>query len=388
MEFLYFFIHLVLRLDDRSLRPLSYWVPDLEEVLRDPQRHLQTSEITIGPWTRYFRVIVFVLLLAVAANFVVVVAESVPVTICIVLTWLILSGWVIHAGRGGVCQLTAQGAAFRYRGVTVFCPWDLFLAHGQPIFYPGQNRLALPVQHEAVADMQVHTNDAISAEGVDAKASHFHILPGGDIWLKFVYGVNPVELGLFLLQLGCKLGRRKERSNLEAPSPSPAGNEAEGWIRVNLTQLGFGPLCCDCCQFTDRSQQFLAHKSMFSGDFSISGDACFVVIAPVCGDCQRVNRRQYWRTYFKIVLLTVIGGTTVGFLVGAILDFCGVMAAPGAMTSIMTCSSLVSTLGFSWFLAAKRAAFVCAPLHLSDYRPGEGTIQIRFRNKMYARLFQ
>jgi len=392
MEFFHLFRFLV-SLDTLSLRSLRKRVPDFQEVLNSPRAALQAREIEIGPWTRYVRSIVVPILLLVPVMLGgVLIGElagpnfAQPMAIFSLVAWLVLSAWVILAGRGGVCLLSGAGVEFRHRGVAVFCPWDVFHVAGQPVYYPDQHRLDLPVQQAAIRNIEVRKDDAVIAEGQDAQASHFTILPTGEIRLKVVYGVNPKELGLFLLELGGKLGRPLGQATQEAlvPAPVAARAEEDGWIRVNLTRLSFPPLCCDCCQTADSSQEFHGYRSLFSKDVSMSVDDSLTVQAPVCSHCQGVNSGRYWRTLLKTIFLVAFGTTVISFLVGAVLDLCGV---PGTMACMMSVLCFSCSLPFSWVIAAKRANTACAPVFLSDYRPGEGTIRVRFRSSKYAELF-
>jgi hypothetical protein len=382
---LWHLIRFLLSFDNRWLLPLRHWVPDFQQVVNFPKETFQSREIEIGPWTHFVKSRVFPTLLIIPVVAAILLTDSPAVTIGSTLAWLLLAGALVHSGRGGRCFLQAKGVELHYRGVMVFCPWDLFHIAGRPIYYAEKQRLDLPVVPAALANIEVWKNESIIAVGLDAKASHFKAYPTGEIRLKFIYGVNPEEFGFFLLELGRNLGRASEVAKLEgAPlAPLTVRSEEGGWIRVSLTRLRFPPNCCDCGQATDRWQKFRGYSSFFSK----SVNEFMEIVAPVCSNCQSFNRGHYWRTLFKTTLMVVIAVTTISFLVGVVLDLCGLTPAPGAMTVIMTFCGLIASLGLAWFFAEKRARAASTPLSLTDYRPGDGTICVRFRNGKYAELF-
>jgi hypothetical protein len=385
MELLHL-IRFLLRLDERALLALEKWVPDLDRVLNNPQEALDGRDIEIGPWNRYVERYVLPVLLIIPTLTIIFLADTLAVTVGATLAWLLLAGALVSTSRGGSCLLQSEGVEFRHRDATVFCPWDLFHVGGQPIYHLEEHRLDLPVQPAAIGSIQVWKNDRLIGEGLEASARHVEVLPSvGEIHLKLKYGVKPEELGCFLLELGRKLGTPLEQVTPQAPAPSflPVQSDQGGWIQVSVTRLRFPPFCCDCGQATDRGQKFRGHPSFFS----TSTNSFVDVIAPVCGNCQRLNHAHYWRTFFKTVFLVVLAMTALGFLLGVVLDLCGVTPGPGAMTVIMTCCGLIASLGLSWFFATLRARAVWAPLYLSDYRPNHGTIRLRFRSGQYAELF-
>src|SRR5947209_5564603 len=102
MELLHL-IRFLLRLDDRSLRALRDWVPDLEAVLNAPREALQARVIEIGSWVRYVRSYVIPALLNIPALWVISLTDSLLVTILSTLAWLLLAGVLLSTSRGGSC---------------------------------------------------------------------------------------------------------------------------------------------------------------------------------------------------------------------------------------------------------------------------------------------
>jgi hypothetical protein len=388
MEILVYLVHFILSLDVRWLRPLRVWVPDYQQILRAPSEELRQRDIVIGPWTHYVKIYVIPLLLFLPLLGLVAAFESLTITICLAVGWLLFSKIMAYIGRGGTCIIQADGVEFCFRGVVVFCPWDVFHAAGQPSYNPANQRLDLPVNPAALARIEAWKDDQPLDENWPSQVSHFVLAPTGEVRLKWVYRVLPIELGSFLLELGRRLGRPAEVGGLEG-----VGRETlralpgeGGWISFSLTRLQFPPICCACCLATDSQQQFIGYRSLFSSDMS-SSTQHIIITAPVCSACQKLNRGQYWRSLLKVAALTLVGLTFVCFAVGVILDLCGLTPGPGVMTGIMTVVGLILGLAFSWFVADHYARRASEPLSLQDYRPTDGTIRVRFRNRQYVETY-
>lgn len=380
-------LRLILWLDDLGLRPLSRWVPDLPRLLDSPAQAFQVQKIEIGPWRHYVKIGVILVGLAFAGLSASHEITSRTLLICLISALLLLAGSVIYALRGGRCILHSAGVDFYCRGVTVFCPWELFKTDGHAIYYPDARQLALPVAPSAISRVEVRRNESLAVHALDARVTHVLFIPTGEIHLKFIYGVKPEELGNFILELSRKLGTRSAPIK-SGVGPVSAQREPGGWIRVSLTRLQFPPLCCDCGKVTDRWQEFVGDPSFFGGTVSLTpAEQSVRIKAPVCGHCWRANRRHYWWILLKTTLLAVIGTTVLGFLLGLILDLVGLTPDRGLMTFIMTISALFGSLGLSWFITSRHAHTVSAPLCLSDYRSRDGAIRVRFRNAEYADVF-
>jgi hypothetical protein len=385
-----FFVQFVRSLDQRSLWPLQRYIPDYQHGQRAPADMLRDRPTEIGPWKRrgtYYvvlpaLVIVFALLALMAAGLL---THGEPVLGgllgCFALGIVVFAGWLIYASRGGTCILHATGVDFCHRGVTVFCPWDLFCAFGHPIYFERQRHLVVPVAVTAMEAVEMRRSESVVAHGEDVRAGHLQLLPTGEIRLQCIYAVEPLELGEFLLTVGHSLGTpAKPNARSEAADPeSSAAAPANGWLRVSLTRLVFPPNCCHCNGPTDGWQNF--DHSSFLGDNRLR------VLAPVCTACQRSNRRRYWLTYVMALGLTVMGGPIVGFFVGLLLDVLGLTPGPGAMPALLTVAGLLISLGFCWVVAHNVARARSVPIWLSQYQPGDGTVRIRFRNHQYAERF-
>src|SRR5438552_9506366 len=100
MELVSLLVHFLLKLDERWLRPLTRWVPDLPEVLANPAAALKDRDIEIGPWTRYIRGTLLPVLLLVPALFFVQLAESPVIVLLIMAAWLLIAMGLVYTYRG------------------------------------------------------------------------------------------------------------------------------------------------------------------------------------------------------------------------------------------------------------------------------------------------
>src|SRR5438270_9005342 len=100
MELLHL-VRFLFSLDDRSLWALQRWVPDYQQILSPAKQVFQIREIEIGPWNRYVRSYVVPTLLIIPALAIIFVADSLAVTVCSTLVWLLVAGGLAHACRGG-----------------------------------------------------------------------------------------------------------------------------------------------------------------------------------------------------------------------------------------------------------------------------------------------
>ncbi len=387
-HFVLLFVGLIRNVNERSLHGLGHWIGDLQELRNAPAEALHRCEIEIGPWKRSgTRYIVLPLLSVLLLQLVVMLAilvqmrDAASIAIVVLISAVGLSiAYLVYSMRGGHCVLQSNGVEFRFRGFTVFCPWELFDAAGQPIYDPGRQHLFLPVAATGISGIELRKDDTVIAHGADACAPHFRFLPSIEIRLKVVYGVRPDELGLLLLDVGRKLaaGRPARAAAAHADSGAAAGQELGDWMRVSLTRLLFPALCCDCVQPTDSWQEFVQR--------SFAGEDLRLMV-PVCKACQRANRRRYWHAFLMNNLYIVIGVTVFGLLVGALLDIVGLTPEPGAMTVVLAFVGIIFSPAFSWMFARDRARKVAAPIRFAGYRVGERTIQLRFRNLQYRCVF-
>ncbi len=379
-------IQLVRALDQRSLRDLNEWVPDFQSVLNQPADGLRDRQIVIGPWrpyaTRYGVIPLLGLLVLQCAGGVAILNDArdfigAAVSGCVAVALAGFAGWLLWRCRGGRCVLHASGVDFSFRGRTVSCPWDLFHAAGQPIYAEEKRRLILPVARGAIGGVQLRRDGCVVAEGEDVRAAHFCFLPTGEVRLLVVYGVNPWQLGDFLLEVGRRIGAPESALPPKTTTQElPVATTPSQWMVVSLTRLRFPAECCDCMQPADRWQPFDYHFTLGEGGVQIQ--------SPVCSVCQRANRRRYNRTFATIFAAMLVGGPLLSCLLGGLVEAIGVR---GDAVFIYVIATLSVLLGSSWFVARGVARAVSTPLKLSGYRPGDGTLRIRFRNAKYTPLF-
>jgi hypothetical protein len=375
-----------------SGQPLDRFFPDLDDFLHDPAGNLGEAPVTIGPRKMYGLAALFglpgVLCLLWCAARGVGDGEVLVMGIGLLLGASVWLGWSLLL-RGHELVLHPDGVEFNYRDTSVWCPWSLFNAEGEP-FVPDTDSpragLTLPVNAETVPFIELRRHGAPVAFGARVKARQFQFTASDEVVLPARYEVAAADLGRLLLQLGSRLGRQlpkgtpmAETHGLPTSTDSPYGEpDTAGWLTAYLTRLRFPPVCCDCGEPTDATLAVPVNPR---------GDWLFLIAAPsvrtlelhvpVCEACQQALRQ---RQHFGGLRGLLLGAT--GAMLAAI-PLARSNQLGDVRSLILVVLAAVSAGGLAGFLAGTALARRL-PVQVRDYSPGRGTLAIRFRQPGYA----
>jgi hypothetical protein len=299
--------------------------------------------------------------------------------------WL---GWSLRL-RGHSLLLRPDGVEVRYRDTVVWCPWALFNAEGPPLVPEGDDprvAIILPVAPRAVPFVELRRHESPVAFGAAVRAPQFRLATPERVILSARYEVAASDLGILLLRLGNRLGRRLP-AGTPPPEAYPAAAEAhdeksgpdrEGWYSLSLAELRFPPRCCDCGQATDATLRIpLDSKEVASRLIGPSRPAELAV--PICPECQERLREAHERGGLR--------GLNAGAILGALGAACVALAQgergvlPLAFAGLAG-AAIGALLGFLLGNGLTRPW----PLQFRRYRPEAGTLQVRFRDPHYADL--
>jgi hypothetical protein len=390
---------LMVWLDRLSERPVSTVVPDLEELLLNPQQTLAGRQIVIGPGTRLGSPIVLVTTLGLLVWYCTILRWGLLVALIqrgpnqmiawaglVVLPSLVLLGLACFAGyqaRGGRMVLSERGVELHYRGTVVVCPWQLFNTPGQPVF-PRRDLLILPVDPAAVPLVEAYRGGHLVAVGMDVDTKQLQLPSPAEALLLPLYRINALVLGKIVLHLGRVLGAatpnaaRPQGLRRTELAEDVSGGNSDGWITIPLTRLVFPPRCCACGAPTRGRQKFSAHElSLDPGRLlhPTLSESVHVWV-PVCYACQTANQR---RVFHAVVYGFGIGLLLVSMSVGGARLWPGnLIIAYLVMFSLFLGPLLGGVIGY--YLGRARSQ----PVQLRHYEPANGTVSIRFRRPGYA----
>jgi hypothetical protein len=219
-------VDFILWLDRLFLKPIHRAIPDLDQLLADPDRRFREQPITIGPRRRYVTATLVGILLAMAnagwifllfsalldrrkgppglrpdASFLIALLLG-ELALNLLLS-ILLVFWFL---RGGRMVLTREGAELRYRGSLVFCPWMLFDAPGKPS-RAGRNEVLLPMEQDAIPHVTLSRRGQVVARGATIRCRSLRFVEGYGVILCPLCVVKATELADLLLRLGRVLGR-------------------------------------------------------------------------------------------------------------------------------------------------------------------------------------
>jgi hypothetical protein len=375
-----------------SGQPLDRFFPDLDDFLHDPAGYLREEPVTVGPRQMYGLATLFglpgaaCLLWCLARG--VGDGEVLVMGIGLLLGASLWLGWSLML-RGHALMLHPEGVEFTYRDTSVWCPWSLFHAEGEP-FVPDSDSpragLTLPIDAAAVPFVELRRHGAPVAFGAQVKARQFQLTASDEVVLPARYEVAAADLGRLLLQLGSRLGRQLPKGTplteadrpMAAYDPLPGGPDTAGWLTAYLTRLRFPPVCCDCGEPT---------TAMLAVPVAAPGDWLFGLAAPsvrtlelhvpVCEACQHALRQRLRLGGIRGLLL----GATGAML--AAIPLARSNQLDDARSLILVVLTAVSAGGLAGFLVGT-ALSRRPPVQVCDYSPSRGTLRIRFRQPGYA----
>jgi hypothetical protein len=181
--------------------------------------------------------------------------------------------------------------------------------------------------------------------------------------LKDQYEVRVGELAALILELGERLGEGGPMRSFRSIAAPLAMPDADGTLRIQLTQLPFPPFCAGCGAATPEVLEApVAHKKLRHK-----------IEIPFCEACAK--RRRTRRTNGAVV------GTVIGILAGIVLAV--MLVPPGQNLDLF----VLFTVIFSVMFVIPAAAIgllvgrdAGAPFALRDYQPDKGTVKLYLRD--------
>ncbi len=240
-------------IDGLFVKSLQRAIPELDQLLEDPQQVLDQRDILIGPRRQYFSR--FLIGLAIACFglgpcFLVlsIIEDQQPRRTLSPAIWL---GTLISVGlmcfsfgfrlfRGGYCVLRNDGVRFTYRKRVVHCSWEVFNAPGRPMHIKESNLFLLPIYPEAT-DLVVEWNKnetAVRNTGLDVATPQWNTHSHTEAAIKPLYVVKIEDMGNLLLRIGRKLCTVSARNTFLFNIPNKADS---GSYPLNLYT------CDRCC---------------------------------------------------------------------------------------------------------------------------------------------
>jgi hypothetical protein len=377
-----------------SGQPLARYFPDLDDFLYDPAGYLGAAPVTIGPRKMYGLAALFGLPGAACLLWCVARGEwdgeVLVMGIGLLLGAAVWLGWSLMM-RGHELVLHPEGVEFYYRDTSVWCPWALFNAEGEP-FVPDTDSpragLTLPVAAEAVPFVELRRSGAPVAFGAQVRARQFQFTAPDEVMLPARYEVAAADLGQLLLRLGSRLGRQLPKAAPmpeayrapAAPDGVPGVPDAAGWLTAYLTQLRFPAVCCDCGAETTAT---LAVPVTARGDWLLGLAAQPVrtldLRVPVCEACQLALRQRQQLGGLRGLLLGAAGAML------AAIPLARSNRPDDARSLILVVLAAVSAGGLAGFLLGVSVARRL-PVQVRGYSPVRGTLSIRFRQPGYVEL--
>jgi hypothetical protein len=370
-------------------QPLGRFLPDLEDLLRDPRAYLQAGPVVVGPRRMYGLAALFALpglaLLASCALGDKDLGERLALGIALLVGASLWLGWSVML-RGHSLVLSAEGVEVRYRDTAVWCPWALFNVEGEPFVPEGDSPrqgLTLPVAPGAVPFLELRRTDSAVSHGAQVQSRQLQFTGRDEVVLPARYEVAAADLGRLLLLLGRRLGHElprgappREAYALEALEQVPAGTDADGWITVYLTRIVLPAVCCDCGQATQETMplRVQSHGSLIT-DLLVQQVRPLEVAVPVCPACRQRLRQRQERGGGRGLALGLILGLAGGAMLSA--------AQAGLLLPLALGGAAVG--GIAGFIIGTLAARQ-PPVQLARYSPSRGTVALRFRNPGYAAL--
>lgn len=370
-------------------QPLDRVLPDLDDLLADPQAYLSEAPLAIGPRQMYSLAGMFGLpglglllwcLVQGQAD-----GERIALGVGLLVGGCVWLGWTL-ALRGHELVLHAEGVEVTCFGSTVWAPWALFHVEGRPFLSESDSPhagLILPIDPRMIGHVRLLRDGIVVAWGRKVAGPQWMFTAHDEVVLPARYEVSSQDIGELLLVLGNRLGKEPPR---EEPPPefddSPTGVLAEadptGWITLPLTRLRLPPCCARCGGPRDDTlrMQVMARGDWVMGIF-LGGARAIELPVPICESCKeylaaRQRQAGAWGMALGATLGTAVGAS-LGAWLGEMRDlplYVGTLA--GFFVGIFS----GSILGLTW---SRRY-----PVRVRRYSPSRGLVQVRFENAEIA----
>jgi hypothetical protein len=361
-------------------------LPDLDDLLVDPQRYLREAPLVIGPRRMYGLACLFaipglaLLISCVVQN--VADGERIAMGVGLLIGASIWAGWSLLMS-GHELVLYHDHVEFIHQGVIIRAPWALFYVQGRP-FVPDSDSpfagLTLPIDPSAIGwveQLRPNSGEAVIASGKHVSGPQWQFNLPDEVVLPARYEVAAGDIGELLLLLGGKLGREKPLTPPpgEGPEDSPIVTvQSDGWMVIPLTRLQFPPCCARCCGPRDDTlTTSITPREDWAFGFVARQMRTVPIRIPLCEPCKNYLAELQRRN------------STLGMALGAVLG-----AAAGAITGGYAGEgqSQVMLLGafFGLFLGLLigmvigTTMFRNLPVRFKRYIPSRGIVSVKCEN--------
>lgn len=376
-------VHLVLEtihsLDRKLQRPLGKVIPDYSTFKADPPRYLADNSVTFGPRRRHVLAIVIGLGAAIGVTLLLMLAfRHMPkplkqdewvrwagVCISFVVVAYVARTIALRLMPGGSLTLTKQGATLTYGDQILFLPWDVLQASGG-VFEPDHKLVVLPINPNVPVALTNAEGEVTAMLPEELELPQAECSDYCQLALKDLYEVRIGDVGELLRDLGLRLGSA-DMMGIDAVVTSMVAPLAvvdeKGWVRIQLTQLPFPPLCAGCGETTSEE---LDVRLLTTANRS------FTLPVPFCQNCAQVRNRKRWiAAWIGIGIGVVFGVATAASIIHAVMDplFLIVALAIGLPVAVF--------LGALFYTVSINRN---TPFRWKDYKPDKGTVKMRFRH--------
>ena len=393
-------------------------IPDLDQLLHDPQKALDHRAIVIGPRRKYCSATLVGLILALAGVGAFVLIFSIiqdrpgqkkfspifwwgtlgPIGLC-----SFVYGFRIF--RGGYCIFDQEGVEFRYRKRVVRCSWPVFHSWGQRVFIKESNLLLLPISPAATDSIMEMNKEETEAKrtGLEVRTPQWETHTPVEAALKPLYVVKIQDLGDLLLQLGRKLGAEQTVADgvafrIDWDEPTKMGSklqadghcgqsaegqratapilqadsqffpvafrEKNGWIRLSLTSFYLPYYCCICTVPTRNTFLFQLRNQGEPPHYPIH--------LPTCDQCRdKAKRRKRKLNLFL-----------VGLPLASVLPLIVFFDNARPVLSVLLMTMPIFGLAAMWVISQR---LLLRPAKVR-YSPKKGSLHIRFQNREYENM--
>jgi hypothetical protein len=367
-------------------RPLQQALPDLDELLDDPEAYLTQAPLALGPRRMYGLALLFAVpgvAFLLACAFGKPTGEKVAMGVGFLVGACVWLGWSLLL-RGHELVLHADGVEVTCRDGTVWAPWALFHVEGQPFVAESDSPragLILPVNPRAVPYVELRRGGTVAARGTQVRGPQWFFTGRGEVVLPARYEIAAQDVGELLLWVGGRLGRELPREPppelTDEPPDDPPEPDPAGWVTLPLTRLWLPPCCARCGGPRDDTIKVPVRAR---GDWLLGplmGARVVEVGVPVCTRCRdTLVARQRTGGMTGLVVGAFLGGAA-GALLGGWHGEGGQMPLVlGGFVGVFAGTLAGSLLGVH---LARRL-----PVRFRRYSPSRGLVSVRFENPEIA----
>lgn len=352
--------------------PLESALPDLEELLHDPDGYLRAAPLSLGPPN----VAVFAALLAGLGGLLLSSGWGasldnlrVGVGLVVILIALGLLVWSLML-RGYEMVLRPDGVELIDGDTSVWAPWEVFHVRGRAVV-SDRGPLVVPINAAAVDRVELRRGGRVEARGREVASRQWHLLGPDEAMLAVRYQVRAQDVAELLQFLGRKLGQAPPPGQPEPPPIDPAG-----WFVVPLAHLRLPPCCTSCGGTQDDvlRVRVMARGDTLLGPF-LAGEQKELAI-PVCASCKaRLERGQRWGGMIGLASGAVLGALAGGVIGGLAGDGARLHLVVGTLGGLMLGALVGSLAGLS---------LTRLPVRLRRYSPSRGVVSVQFESPAIA----